>query len=164
MKMAFRLILLGALAALGCWLWTVLCPSPEKLVLKKIAKLAATATFEANASNLVRAGKASQLVRLFTPDAQIIINLPEANRTLSGRDEIRETAIAGFASLTALRVQFLDVSVRLSVDKQSADVSCTAEVNAGDKKEFGVQEMHFQLSKLDDGWLISRAETIKTLQ
>ena len=47
--------------------------------------------------------------------------------TLSGRDEIRETAAGGFASLTALNVQFLDASVRLGTDKQTADVSCTAQ-------------------------------------
>ena len=44
MKIVFRLVLLVAAAALGLWLWTVLFPSPEKLVLRKISNLAATAT------------------------------------------------------------------------------------------------------------------------
>ena len=32
-----------------------------------------------------------------------------------------------------------------------------------DSKDFGVQEMHFQLKKVDGNWLITRAETVKTL-
>jgi ketosteroid isomerase-like protein len=164
MKIAFRLVLLAAVAVLGFWLWTVFFPSPEKVVLKKIASLAATATISANDSNLTRAGKASHLVGFFAADAQIIFDAPgQGTRTLSGRDEIREAALGGFASLTMLKVQFLDVSVRIGADKQTADVNCTAKVNAGDSKDFGVQEMHFQLKKIDGNWLITRAETVKTL-
>jgi ketosteroid isomerase-like protein len=164
MKIAFRLVLLAAVAGLGFWLWTIFFPASEKVVLKKIASLAATATFSANDSNFTRAGKAGNLVSFFAPDAQIIFDAPGlAARTFSGRDEIREAAYGGFASLPALKVQFLDVTVRIGTDKQTADVNCTARVTAGDSKDYGVQEMHFQLKKVDGSWLISRAETVKTL-
>ncbi len=33
MKILVRLVLLAALAGLGFWLWTVLFPSPEKILL-----------------------------------------------------------------------------------------------------------------------------------
>jgi hypothetical protein len=82
---------------------------------------------------------------------------------LSGRDEIREAAAGAFTSLTTLNVQFLDVTVRLAADKLTADVSCAAKVNAGDSKDFGVQEMHFQLKKVEGDWLITKVETVKTL-
>ena len=71
--------------------------------------------------------------------------------------------MAGFTSLPTLNVEFLDATVRLGADKQTADVSCTAKVNAGDRKDYGVQEMHFQWKKVDGDWLIVRAETVKTL-
>ena len=58
MKIVFRLVLLAALAAGGFWLWTVLFPSPEKVVRRQIARLAATATFKAGDNNLTRAAKA----------------------------------------------------------------------------------------------------------
>jgi hypothetical protein len=164
MKTAFRLVLLAAAAALGFWLWTVFFPSPEKAVLKKIASLATTATFSAGDGNITRANKASNFIGFFAPDAEIsyaVIGYPAS--TLSGRDEIRETSVRVFTGLTALKVEFLDVSVRLGADKQTADVSCTVRVNAGDKKDYGVEEMHFHLKKVDGDWLIIRAETVKTL-
>ena len=42
-------------------------------------------------------------------------------------------------------------------------MSCTVKVNAGDSKDYGVQELHFQFKKVDGNWLISRVETVKTL-
>ena len=164
MKTAFRLIFLTAVALLGFWLWTILFPSPEKVVLKKMSNLAATATVSTQDSNLIRVAKAANLVDFFTMDAEIILNVPELpNRTLSGRDEIRETALAVLTNVKTLNVQFLDVTAQIGADKQAADVSCTVKVNAGDSKDYGVQELHFQFKKVDGTWLISRVETVKTL-
>ncbi len=164
MKTIFRLVLLAAVAGLGCWLWTIFFPGPEKLILKKIASLASTTTFSAADGNLTRATKAGNFISFFSTDVEISIDTPELGaHTLSGRDEIRDTARAVFASLATLNVEFLDVTVRLGAGRQTADVSCTARVNAGDKKDFGVQELHFQLKKIDGAWLITRAQTVKTL-
>jgi hypothetical protein len=165
MKIAFRLVLLAAAATLGFWFWTVLFPSPEKLVLKKISSLARTATISVSDGNITRATKVSNLIGYFAVDADIHFDVTGyPAHTLSGRDEIREAAAGGFTSLTTLTIQFLDLTVRLGADKLTADVSCTAKVNAGDSKDFGVQEMHFQLKKIAGDWLITRAETVKTLQ
>lgn len=164
MKIASRLALLVATAALGFWLWSVFFPGPEKLILRKIASLAATATFKANDGNLTRATKVGNLIGYFTVTAEINCDVAElGRRTLSGRDEIRDTARTVFAGLTMLKVEFLDPTVRLGADRQTADVSCTVRVYAGDKKDYGLQEMHFQLQRIDDDWLITRAETVKTL-
>jgi ketosteroid isomerase-like protein len=164
MKTAFRLVLLAAVAAAGFWLWTLLFPSPQKIILKKITSLAATATVGANDSNPIRAAKAANLVDFFTADAEIVLDLAELpNRTLSGRDEIRESALAGLASVKTLNVQFLDITVHLGADRQTAEASCTAKIDAGDRQDFGVSEVHFQLKKVDGEWRISRAETVKTL-
>lgn len=162
MKIVFRLAVLAVVAALGFWLWTILFPSPEKAVLRKMAGLASAATFNADAGSLARAAKAGNLTGFFSPAAQIILDTPGLGaRTFSGRDEIREAALAGFATLNSLKVKFLDTTVQISADKQTANVSCTIEVNAG--KDYGAQEMHFQFRKIDGAWLITRAETVKTL-
>jgi hypothetical protein len=164
MKTAFRLVLLAAVAVLGFWLWTVCFPSPEKAVQRKISSLAATATFSAGDGNITRAAKVSSFIGFFTTDAEISFDVTGyPTHVLSGRDEIREAAAGGFTTLSALKVQFLDVSVRLGADRQTADVSCTVRVNVGGNKDYGVQEMHFQLKKVDGDWLITRAETVKTL-
>jgi hypothetical protein len=164
MKLILRLALLALVAALGCWLWTVLFPGPETLIRRKIAGLAAAATFGAGDSTIARAGKAASLAGFFAADAEITLDAAGyPARTFSGRDEIREAALGGFASLPALKADFLDVTVRLGADQQTADVSCTARVFTGDSKDYNVQEMRFQLRQVDGAWLITRAETVKTL-
>ncbi len=164
MKTAFRLVLLAAIAALGFWLWTVLFPGPEKIIRQKIARLAATTTVDAHDSNLTRAVKVGNLIGAFAVAAEISCDVPElGSRTLSGRDEIRDTARAVLAGLTTLKVEFLDVTIHLGADKSTAEVSCTVRVDTGDKRDYGVQEMRFQLKKMDGDWLITRAETVKTL-
>lgn len=165
MKITFRLILLAVAGAAAFWLWTVLFPSPEKIVLKKIASLATTASFGAGTGNLQLVGKANAAAGFFDLEAQIIFNTGSiGTRTLSGRDEIRTAALAGFAGLASLEVKFLDATAKVGADQQSAEVSCTAKVNAGGSKDFGVQEMRFQFRKTGSDWLITRAETVKTLQ
>jgi hypothetical protein len=165
MKIIIRLMLLAVLGGLAFWLWTVLFPSPEQVVLKKIATLAANANIAAADSNLNRAGKAARLVAAFANDAEIVMEVAGVGtKTWSGHDEIQEAAMGGFATVTALKVQFLDLTARVGPDKKTADVSCTAHVNTGDSRDIGIQELHFELKKIDGDWLITRAETVKTLQ
>jgi hypothetical protein len=164
MKIIFRLVLIAAVAALGFWFWTIFFPSPEKVILKRISSLAATATFSANDGSLTRAAKVANVVDYFAPDAEIVLDGSElANRTLSGRDEIRETTLSVFGGVKMLNVQFLDVNVRVGDGRETADVNCTAKVNTGDGKDYGVQELHFLLKKVDGHWFITRVETVKTL-
>jgi hypothetical protein len=165
MKAASRIVLLALVAGLGFWLWTVLFPSPEKVILKKISNLAATANVSTGDGNLTRASKASNLASDFSYDAEIAFDVPNGEtRRLSGRDEIREAAMGGFANVPWLKVQFLDATARMGPDKQTAEVTCTAKASAGDSNDFGIQELRFQLKKIDRDWLITRAETVKMSQ
>ena len=165
MKIAFRFVLIAALGALGFWLWTVLFPSPEKVVLGRIASLAATTSVDAGAGAITRAAKVSTFIGYFSTDAEISYDVPGVGaRSLSGREEIREVAAGGFANVKSLKVEFDDATAQVSADKQSADVSCTARVTAGDSKDFGIQELRFHFKKNDGDWRITRVETVKTLQ
>lgn len=165
MKITFRIVLLAAVVGLGFWLWTVLFPSPEKQVLKKISRLAETATFSADANNIIRASKVSNLIGFFSTDAQIVLDIPGVGRgTLNSRDEIREAAAGGFTRLKSLDVKFLDATPKVSADKQSAKVNCTAEVRMDNSKELGVQELLLYFKKIDSEWRITRVESVKTLQ
>lgn len=164
MKIVVRILLLAILGALGFWLWTVLFPSPEKIALKKIANLAATATIHTDDSNLTRAGKAVKLAGFFATNAEIVVNIPNlARRTISGREEIKESALGGFTRIHSLQVQFFDVTAKVGPNRQTVDVSCTLRINAYGQKDYGVQELHVRFKKLDGNWLITRVETVQTL-
>lgn len=163
--MVFRLVALAVLAGLGFWLWTALFPSPEKVVLKKVSSLAATATVAAGDGAITRAAKVSDLIGYFSTDAEISYDISGVGAgSLSGRDEIREAAAGGFAKVSSLNVQFNDAAARVAADQQSAQVSCTAKVSSGDSRDFGIQEMRFHFKKVDRDWLITRVETVKTIQ
>lgn len=165
MKIALRVAVLAVLAGLGCWLWTVFFPSPQRIVLKKIAGLAQTATVATSDGNLTRAAKATSIVGLFANDAEIVLDVPGfAARTLNGRDEIREATMGGLASLSSLKVQFFDATASVGADKQSAQVACTARVTPDDSKDIGIQELRFSFKKIDGDWLITRVQTVQTLQ
>ncbi len=164
MKIALRLVLLAALAGLGFWLWTVLFPSPEKIVLKKIAALAKVATVNVSAGAATRAMKVSDFISYFSTDAEILVDVPEVGvHTISGRDEIRQNAAVALTQLSSLTVQFFDAAAHVAPDQQSAQVTCTARVNVGDGKEFGIQELRVEFKKIDGDWRITRVETVKTL-
>lgn len=165
MKIFVRLVLLAAAVALGWWFWGVCFPSPEKVILKKMTDLADTLTFSADASPITRASKASSFISYFSVDAEIVVDVPElGSHTLSSRDEIREAGNGGFAAMPGLKVTFLDTTVKVGPDKQTADVSCTVRVVVGNSKDFGVEEMHFKFKKIEKDWRISRVETVKTLK
>jgi hypothetical protein len=165
MKIALRVALLIVVVLAAGWLWTVLFPSPEKIVLRRIHGLAATATISPGEGTITRAGKVSSLISYFSTDAEISYDLPDyGTRTISGRDEIREIAAGGFSTVGALKVQFVDATARVGADQQSAEVACTARVSTESNKDFGIQELRFQLKRIDGDWLITRVETVKTLQ
>jgi hypothetical protein len=165
MKIVLRIILLAALAGLGFWLWTVLFPGPEKIVLRKIAGLAETASFGTDDGNFTRASKVSNLIGFFSADAQIVVEISGVGRgSLNSRDEIREAAAGGFTKLKSLEVKFLDAIAIIGADWQSATVNCTAEIHINDGNEADVQELRFEFRKIENDWRITRVETVKTLQ
>lgn len=170
MKIVSRLVLLALLAGLGFWLWTVLFPSPERIVLKRISSLASTATVGAGDGAITRAAKVSSIIGYFSADTEIHFNVEGLGaRSLSGREEVREVAAGAMAGLSWLKVQFDDAKVKVAPDKQSAEVTCTARVSGAaaggaDNKDYGFQQMRFEFKKIDGDWLITQAETVKTLQ
>lgn len=165
MKSVLRSILILAVLGVCFWLYTLLFPSAEKVVLKRIASLAATATITRGEGPLSRANKVSNLIGYFATDAEIAYDVNGVGaRTLSGRDEIREAAAGGFVGLASLTVRFQDATVRVGPDRQNAEVSCTANVSANDEPNSGIQELHFTLRKMEGQWLITHAETVKTLR
>lgn len=164
MRIAVRLIFLAALLAGAFWLWQVLFPGPEKIIRKQMTALATAATYSSRDSIIVRGLKARRIGDFLTTDAEIVLDAPEyGNRSVSGRDDIAGKTAMAFSSIQAMRVEFVDVTVTLDPDRQSAAVGCTVKVNVNDQKDLGVQELRLQFKKVDGHWLVARIETVKTL-
>lgn len=164
MKIVVRLLLLAGLLALGLWLWTVLFPSPEKLIRKRIAQVASLASFSTG-EGLVKQGlRVQSLANCFGAKVEVAIDRPgNQHHELAGRDEIVQTAMLARQNFRWLKIELLDPNVVLSPDKESAVVNLTLRVRFPDQKDFIVQEMKFSLQKIDREWLIIRIETVRTL-
>jgi len=164
MKIVGRFLGLLALLALAVWLWSVLFPSPEKIIRKQLAAIAQVASFAGNEGPLTKARNAAKLADFFSGDALVTFDAPgHGQQVLTGRNEIQQTALGARSGLASLAVEFFDVNVTLAADKQSATVDLTARARVGGEASAYVQEMKFVFKKIEGRWLITRVETVKTL-
>ena len=164
MKNVPSFILLAALAALGVWLWFVLSPSPERIIRQRLAKLARTASFSSGEGKLARLAAAEDIAGYFATNVEVDINVPgRVQHTLVGWAEIQQAALGARERLSGLKVQFPDINITVAPDKQSAVADLTVVVNIAGERDSIVQEMKFTFQKTDDGWLIARVETVRTL-
>ncbi len=164
MKIAFRLVLFAALAALGVWLWFVLFPSPEKIIRQRLTELARTASFSSGEGDLAKLAAAQKLAGFFATNVEINLDVPgRVQHSLTGRDEIKEAALGARSTLSGLKVQFPDINITVAPDKQSAVADLTVEASVAGERDAIVQEMKFTFQKTDDGWLITRVEPVPTV-
>lgn len=165
MKIFIRLLAFAAVLALGVWLWTVLFPSPEKVIRTRLRDVARAASFAPKEGLLARVANAQKLAGYFAPQIEVNIDLPgHEQHELGGRDEIAQAALVARRNVRALQVDFLDAHVTLAPDQQSAVVNLTVKAKIPDEKDYLVWEMKFTLKKIDGEWLINRVETVRTLQ
>jgi len=164
MKNIFRLILFAALVVFGVWLWFVLFPSPEQVIRQRLTKLARTASFSSGEGNLARLTAAEDITGYFDTNVEVDINVPgRLQHTLAGRADIRQAAPGARERFGGMTVQFPDINITVAPDKQSAVADLTVEVDIAGEHDAIVQEMKFTFQKTEDGWLINRVETVRTL-
>jgi hypothetical protein len=163
-KWLFRIVLALALLGAGYWAWTVFFPSPETVIRARLHELAKVASISANEAPLAQLSNAQLLTTFFTADVEITVNVPgQSMQTFQGRDQIMMAASAARSRFGALKVEFLDITIALAPDKESASVELTGKAQVPGERDFFVQELKFLLRKVDGKWLINRVETVRTL-
>lgn len=164
MKIVLRVVLLAALMAVGIWLWTILFPSPEKIIRHQLSAVAKHASFTADESTLARLASAESLAGYFSTNVEVNLDVPGRDgHSILGRDEITQVALASRSATSSLSIKFLDADVIVAPDKQSATADLTVEARVSDDQDLIVQEMKFTLQNISGQWLITRVETIRTL-
>ena len=150
MKIVFRIVLFAALAALGVWLWTVLFPSPEKVIRQRLAELARTASSSSGESDLARLAAARSVAGFFSTNVELAVELPElGQRNSMDREEITQAALMARSRAGGVQVKFPDINITVAPDKQSAVADLTVEANISGEHDPFVQEMKFTLQKID---------------
>ena len=117
-KWLSRLLVTGVLVALGFWGWRVFFPSPEAMIRKRLSELAKAASFSSNDGLLAKAWNASILGEFFTPDVQVTLDVPGAQHTISGRDELLQAAVGARTAVSSLTIEFPDIKVIVAPDKE----------------------------------------------
>ena len=162
MKIVLRVIGAVALIVLGVWLWTILFPSPEKIIRKQLAKLAQDASFSQDENNLLKMADAQKIADFFTGDVEVNIAIPgHSQETLEGRNEITTAALASRQEATALDVKFPDVNVTVAPDRNSAIADVTVDATVSGERDAIIQELKITFQKIDGHWLISKVETVQ---
>jgi hypothetical protein len=164
MKSVLRIVLLAVLAALGVWLWTIIFPSPEKIIRRQLSQVAERASFKADEGTLARMAGAQSLASYFSTNVEINLDVPgRIQHTIIGRDEITQAALSARSTAGSLSVKFLDMNVTLAPNRRAAIADFTVEARVSGDQDLIVQEMKFTLQKISGQWLITRVETIRTL-
>ena len=158
-----RILLAAILVAAGVWGWRTLFPGPEKAIRASLAGLAQTASF-GDEGTLAKAYYSQKLTGYFSTNVEVNVDIQGfGTQTLSGRDEIQQAALIARQRLRGLKVEFVDVHVTLSPDRQTAVANLTAKAMLVGQSDFSPQEMNISLRKVNGRWLVYRIETVKTL-
>ncbi|MGH7941062.1 MAG: hypothetical protein ACREE6_02095 [Limisphaerales bacterium] len=164
MKIIPRIIVLIALAALGFWLWTVLFPSPEKIIRTQLAALARDASFSQDENELIKMADAQKVPDFFSANVQVNITVPgREQRTMTGREEIQAAALASRQQATALDVKFPDENVTVAPDKASATADVTLDATVSGEHDAIIQELKINFQKTGGQWLINKVETVQNV-
>ncbi len=165
MRNAFRLIVLALLIAAGVWLWGVLFPSPEKVIRSRLQEIEGLVSFPANQAPLTALTDVQRLCSLLSPDVEVRVDaLGMGRAVVSGRDEVRQGALAWRNSVNGASVEFPDIKVLLAPDRQSADVFLNVRARVPTEPNAVFLEMKLLFRKHGRDWLIARAESNRTLR
>jgi len=164
MKRAGQIIFAAAIIGVAFWLWTVLFPSPEKVIRSRLNALAKSLSFNSGSGLLGKAYDAQKAAEFFTTDVDVEVNLTGYEPiSLHGRDEVLQIVVAARSRLTSLKVEFPDMNISLGADGQTAKVNLTGKGTIPGERDISAQEFNFMLKKVDGKWLIYQVETVKTL-
>jgi hypothetical protein len=162
-KWSSRVIVVSVLAVVGFWGWRVFFPSPEEVIRKRLGALAEAASFSSSEGLIAKAWNASALGEFLTPDVQIALDVPGAQHTFSGRDEVMQAVVGARSQGGSLSVGFPDMRVNVAPDKSSAIVYLTAKGKVSGQKDIYLMELRLRMTRIKRDWFIEQVETVKTL-
>jgi SnoaL-like domain len=157
------LFLLGVLAAVF-WGYRTFFPGDETKIRRLLEKIAALASFPPQEPAVTRLSKANRLSDCFAPDVSIQLDLMGFDPvTINGRDELLQLILAARSTLSSATVQFLDIHVKVEPDRQSATALLVAKGRITGERDFIAPEFKVRLRKMDKRWLITHAESSRSL-
>jgi ketosteroid isomerase-like protein len=164
MKILPRLIFIVILAALAFWLWTILFPSPQKIIRKRLLSMAGNISFSQNENNLVKMADAQHVADFFADNVTVDLTLPgRVEQSTLDHEEITQAMLISRQQATDLQMKFPDINVTVAPDKNSAVADVTLDATVSGEHDAILQEVKFTFEKVNGQWLIDKVETVRVL-
>ena len=164
MKSIRTLITIVAVAAIGFGIYYWLFPPPEKVIRKRMTKLAEAVSARPQ-GNISTMANVNRIGSFFHPNVSITVEGFGQNLgSVQGRAELQQTALAARQRLSAISLEFYNVDILVAPSKTNATVSATAIVKINDDANAQVQEINLEFEKYDREWMIRTATPSKTLK
>ena len=104
-RWVWRVLLAVGFLAFGVWVWTLVFPSPERVIRKRLTELAKAATVSGNESQLAALLNSQKVAGFFTGDIEINLDVPgNSQQVLNGRDELAQQAMVLRSAVGSMRV------------------------------------------------------------
>ena len=137
----------------------------EGQIRKQLSDLEELVSFEAGEGNLSSLTKVKRLGGLFTEDVSVEFKgLGVRVRTVNGREQIQQAALAARKQVSGLDAVLYDVTVDLTDDQRSAIVEATGRAKIAGEGRSEVQDFLFTFKRTDEGWLIAEVTTVQALR
>jgi hypothetical protein len=162
MKSIRTIIPLLAIAAIAFGIYYWLFPPPEKVIRKRLTKLAEAISSRPE-GNISTMANINRIGSFFHPNVSITIEGFGQNiGSVSGRGELQQAALAARQRLTSISVEFYNVEVLVAPSKTNATATATAIVKINDDANAQVQEVKMEFEKYDRDWMIRSAVPSKS--
>jgi len=157
LKRVVQFIILAGVLTLGFWFFRMLFPNDADVVRKRLATMAAEASFDTNEGAFTKISKAGKLAACFTVDAEI--NVKPWGRhevVVNGRTEIRQAAVGARSAVEALKITVEGTEVTIADDRETARVFLSLIARSSFQEEPWTGGMEVQMRRVEGDWLISR--------
>lgn len=151
-----------ALAAIAFGIYYFFFPPPEKVIRKRMTKLAEAISAKPQ-GNIATVANVNRIGSYFHPNVSITVEgFGRDVGSVQGRGELQQMALAARQRVGSVTVEFYNVQVQAGPEKTNATVTATALVKINDDANPAMQEMKFEFSKVDRDWLILSAVPLKS--
>jgi hypothetical protein len=165
MKHLFRLLAVAGAVLLVWWAWTVFFPSPRTAIRHRLTQLAKLASFSPNEGDLTRLMNVEKIGGFFSEQVEVKIEVPGYPTVVfNSRDELKQAALGARSTIRGMKAEFPDMQIEVTPGNQAAIVDLTLMADVGDEKNAVLQELKFNMKKVDGQWVITHVETVKTLK
>lgn len=162
MKLVIRLLAFALLVAAGWWAWTFFFPSPGRVILRQLDRVAHLASFTADEGNISRVVNVEKLGNCFADNVSVSVKISGVESfTFEHRSELMQAALAARSSGKSVQARFDNVKLNLAADAQSAEADLAAVATVSGEKEPVVQRLKFSFKKIGGKWVIIRVEGLR---